>query len=102
MKDGFSKGDRVLAFAEGRLREMVVDLVTADGRLAQLLWVEGRTERHVLSLVRNLQKVQGPTLVRETAIRSPATLAAAGHVGPAAARSGRTADRRTAPARMLA
>lgn len=61
MQHGLRKGDLVTAHAEGRVREMVFEHVTAGGVLAQCFWKDGARRRFVTL---RLPIVSPPDVVR--------------------------------------
>lgn len=58
MNNQFRKGEVVRAFVEGQHRELVIDAVASDGRLAQCYWERGRSKQFVMVFLGSVQKVQ--------------------------------------------
>lgn len=58
MNNQFRKGDVVRAFVEGQLRELVIDTIASDGRLAQCYWTEGRSKHFVMLFLGALPNAQ--------------------------------------------
>ena len=66
MNNQLRKGDVVRAFVEGHHRELVIDAIASDGRLAQCYWTEGRSKHFVMLFLGAEQNAQeGPAPARE-------------------------------------
>jgi hypothetical protein len=57
MNNQLRKGDLVRAFVEGRDRELVIDEIASNGRLAQCSWFQGRSKQFVMVFLSAVQKV---------------------------------------------
>jgi hypothetical protein len=47
MRGGYRKGSLLRTFVDGQYREVVIDHVTSNGRLAQCYWLERGNKRFV-------------------------------------------------------
>lgn len=58
MVHSFRRGDVVLALCEGVSRELVVEQVSSDGRVAQCSWTTAGVKRYATVLLHRAHKVR--------------------------------------------
>jgi hypothetical protein len=67
MPSGYQKGALLRALVEGQYRDVVIDYVTSNGRLAQCYWLQGSNKRFITVSLDVHEKATHPSGSRRTA-----------------------------------